>query len=170
MSDDFSVYLSAEPLRLKAPPKDLGDVATIAANHMQGAIVKGELKNLVLLTFHGAEMSTWILTGTPPAPLDEIVKSLASQAKAEALAFVYAAPVPPEITADRTTIVAVEGKEGAVDILYAMRGEFGEPGATFQIAQRPLRTTRKWLGVPTTWSLDLYWRSGGLAGGPAGEA
>lgn len=172
MSDDFDLFMLASPLRMAAPPKDIAEIGTIAVEHMKVPIVQGTLKTLVLLTFEGPEMRHWILKGTPPAPIDDIVRSLAAQTGCDALAFVYPAPVPSNVVADRAFTIAVESKEGALDVMIVMRGQPGDPLSTFQLGRLgDVRPTRRWLGVPTDYSLQLYRKDAGVFGGPTeGEA
>ena len=89
---------------------------------------------------------------------------LAAQVGCDALAFIYEAPVPANVVADRAFNIAVEDAGGAFDAMYVLRGRHGEPGATYQIGQMGLpRPGRRWLGVPTTWTFRMF-RKGGTGG------
>ena len=168
MSEDFDILLFKDAIPLPAAPRDVRATAAIAASHAQRDIVTGELRGLALLTFHDASLRVWVLQGTPPAPIDDVVRSLAARSACDALAFIHPMPVPPEVPADRAVNVAVEAADGAIDILYALRGRHGEPGATFQIFQRPRGDVRRWLGVPPTVTVEL--RREVPRGPPEGEA
>ncbi len=172
MSDEFEMFMLRAPIRLHAKPRNIADVGTIALEYFKGPIANGELTSLVLLAFHGAEMRHWVLKGSPPAPIDDIVRALTAQVGCDALAFAYEAPIPRNVVADRAFNIAIEGAEGAFDVMIVLRGAFGAPDATFQIGQLgQMRPTRKWLGVPTDWALQMYRKGGGGFGGPTeGEA
>lgn len=170
MSDDFDVLLAVEPLRLKHAPADLDQFAAAASGYMERAIITETLPHLILLTFSGAELRTWTLRGSPPAPIDDIVRDIVAHAQCEALALVHALPVPPEVAGDRAVNIAVETPHGAVDVLYALRGHHGEPDATYQIYQRPRGGERRWLGVASSVHLQMYRKDDGFGNPPAGEA
>lgn len=170
MTDAFDIFMSQEPLRLRPAPRNIGDVATVALNHMKGAIVEGKVHNLVVLTFKADTMTTWILRGKLPAPVDEIVRNVAAETGCDALAFVAEIPPPPNVVGDRVFNIAVEGKEGVVETLIALRGEHPDPSATAQIYGSQLRPTHKWLGVPSTWKIQMFRKDAGFKAPPTGEA
>lgn len=170
MTDDFDIFMSQEPMRLRAAPRNIGDVATVALNHMKDAIVEGKLRNLVVLTFKADTMTTWILRGKLPAPIDDIVRNVSVQTGCDALAFVAEVPPPPNVIGDRVFNIAVEGKEGVVETPIALRGEHPNPGSTVQFYGSQLRENRKWLGVPSTWTIQMFLKDAGFKPPPEGEA
>jgi hypothetical protein len=170
MSDDFDILMSAEPDRLTAPPRDLAEIATLVVERLKTPIIEGNLPHLLLLTFQGTEVRTWLLQGTPPVSIDDVVRGLAHHTSCDALVFVFPMPVPREVSADRTVNVAIEDRTSGMDILFALKGRPGDPNATVQLHQRPMGDHRRWLGVPTPWSFNLYRKDAGFGGPSVGEA
>lgn len=172
MADDFDIYLLRDPIALSGVPQSPQDLALVAYELLHRQLQAGQLKTLVLLTFHGAEVRPWILSGTPPIPIDDVVRSLSAQVGCDALTFVYEAPVPQGVVADRAFMFAADGPNGSFNVMILVRGELGTPTAMMQAGQYgTVRTTSRWLGVPTPHKIGLYRKDGGPFGGPTqGEA
>ena len=164
-------HLRMQRLQLQVPlPEPVEAIAALFTKLIIEDIVKGKVTTLVLVTLRGQEAKLWQLHDLE-AP-DDIMRALAKQESAEALAVVHPAPVPPEVEgADRCFNIAVETGSGKFDQLVALRGGAGLGGEQFRVYGKKHGEPRyRWFGVEPEGEVTM-WMEGPIGYfGPAGEA
>jgi hypothetical protein len=122
-------------------PRAASGLARFVTHHLLDEVVNRGLDHLALFTFREGRAVRWRLG---EGPTDDVVRTIAASEGATGLAFVYQAPVPPEVDGEEAIRVAAESSDGRHDIIIALRG--GGAKREFRLYSAEGRPVN-WLGV-----------------------
>lgn len=156
-SDRVYVFDIKEIFLPKVPPDDGITIAAIATFGLLPEMLNRELTSLAIVTVAGRKVRFHYLRGIPSALADETFRYVAQRTRADALAVVHAAQVPPGVRGDRAFLVCGESATAGYDNLVVVRDATppDEPSYEQFGTRRDTSHPHRWLGVGPDPFLDL---------------